>query len=72
MRAIVDWCVYLVPDDGDLPAVLMINHAYQRVADAVWDLVSVCFHCMLAIYLQNQRRYTTYTTHTHACRHAYA
>jgi hypothetical protein len=72
MRAIVDWCVYLVPDDGDLPAVLMMNHAYQRVADAVWDLVSVCFHCVLAIYLQNQRRYTTYTTPTHACSHAYS
>jgi RNAse (barnase) inhibitor barstar len=56
-------CV-LVSDHGDLPAVLMMNHAYQRVADAVWDLVSVCFHCMLAIYLQNQRRYTTYT-HPH-------
>jgi hypothetical protein len=31
-------CV-LVSDHGDLPAVLMMNHAYQRFADAVWDLV---------------------------------
>jgi len=30
---------YDTRDDGDIPSVLMMNHAYQRVADAVWDLV---------------------------------
>jgi len=30
---------YDTRDDGDIPTVLMMNHAYQRVADAVWDLV---------------------------------
>ncbi len=73
MRAFVEWCVYLVSDDGDLPAVLMMNHAYQRVADAVWDLVSLCFHCMLALYLQiNAATHYTHHTHTltHTCMHA--
>jgi len=30
-----------VADDVNLPAALMMNHAYHRVADAIWDMVSV-------------------------------
>ena len=74
MCAFVDWWVYLVSDDGDIPTVLMMNHAYQRVADAVWDLVSVCFHCMLAIIykISAATQHTHTHTHTHAGSHAYS
>jgi hypothetical protein len=70
MRAFVDGdgCV-CVSDDIDLPAALMMNHAYHRVADAVWDMVSVGFQHYIAC-LQFIYKISAGTQRTHPHMHA--